>query len=194
MFPYIHLVPDRLGSRVHEEGRRTFVFCIMRCRGDNMRATREVEKSISMMAMFPSSLLKILENGSVWYMRKPLEVPEAVSQTARPRSYIPVRGVGNGEELHTDSETAVVLVEGDEVQGCAGHGGRTQQGVSAPRCPYISFIFLAISRFVAEKRARRFTDSCRETLRVGDRNQAGTAPLVSSLDQIKSHRRVTRTS
>lgn len=31
-----------------------------------MRATREVEKSISIMAMLPSSLLKMRENGSVW--------------------------------------------------------------------------------------------------------------------------------
>lgn len=42
-------------------------------------ATSEVEKSISIIAMFPSSLLKILEKGSVWYMRKPREVPETVS-------------------------------------------------------------------------------------------------------------------
>lgn len=40
-----------------------------------MSATRDVEKSISIMATFPSSLLNILENGSVWYIRKPLEVP-----------------------------------------------------------------------------------------------------------------------
>ena len=41
------------------------MFCIIRCLGDNIRATREVEKSISMMAILPSSLLKILEKGSV---------------------------------------------------------------------------------------------------------------------------------
>jgi hypothetical protein len=41
-----------------------------------MRATRDVENSISMRATFPSSLLKIFANGSVWYMRNPLEVPE----------------------------------------------------------------------------------------------------------------------
>jgi hypothetical protein len=45
---------------------RTFVFCIIRWRGERISATREVEKSISIMAMFPSSLLKILEKGSVW--------------------------------------------------------------------------------------------------------------------------------
>lgn len=43
-----------------------FVFCIIRWRGERTRATREVEKSISIIAMLPSSLLKILENGSVW--------------------------------------------------------------------------------------------------------------------------------
>jgi hypothetical protein len=39
-----------------------------------MSATNEVENSISMIATFPSSLLKIFANGSVWYIRKPLEV------------------------------------------------------------------------------------------------------------------------
>lgn len=41
------------------------MFWMMRCRGERTRATREVEKSISMMETLPSSLLKILENGSV---------------------------------------------------------------------------------------------------------------------------------
>lgn len=51
------------------------MFCMMRWRGDRIRATKEVEKSISMMDTLPSSLLNILEKGSVWYIRKPLEVP-----------------------------------------------------------------------------------------------------------------------
>jgi hypothetical protein len=38
----------------------------MRCLGERIKATKEVEKSISMMETLPSSLLKILENGSVW--------------------------------------------------------------------------------------------------------------------------------
>jgi hypothetical protein len=62
----------------HREGflwSRTLVFCIMRCRGERMRATSDVEKSISMIAILPSSLLKILEKGSVWYILNPLEVP-----------------------------------------------------------------------------------------------------------------------
>lgn len=42
------------------------MFWMIRCRGDRTRATREVEKSISMMETLPSSLLKILEKGSVW--------------------------------------------------------------------------------------------------------------------------------
>ena len=45
---------------------RTFVFCITRWRGVMVTATREVEKSISMMAVLPSSLLNIREKGSVW--------------------------------------------------------------------------------------------------------------------------------
>jgi hypothetical protein len=57
------------------EGLRTLVFWITRCLGESIRATKDVENSISIMAMFPSSLLKILENGSVWNIRKPLDVP-----------------------------------------------------------------------------------------------------------------------
>lgn len=48
-----------------------------RWRGDKTRATKDVEKSISMIAILPSSLLKMRENGSVWCMRKPLDVPTA---------------------------------------------------------------------------------------------------------------------
>ena len=36
-----------------------------KCRGERMRATSEVEKSISMIATFPSLLLNIFANGSV---------------------------------------------------------------------------------------------------------------------------------
>lgn len=44
-----------------------------------MRATREVENSISIIATFPSSLLKIFANGSVWYIWNPREVPGMVT-------------------------------------------------------------------------------------------------------------------
>lgn len=40
-----------------------------------MIATSDVENSISNIAMFPSLVSYILENGSVAYMRKPFEVP-----------------------------------------------------------------------------------------------------------------------
>jgi len=40
-----------------------------------MSATNDVENNISMIATFPSSLLKIFAKGSVWYIRKPLDVP-----------------------------------------------------------------------------------------------------------------------
>lgn len=40
-----------------------------------MSATRDVEKSISIMVTFPSSLLNIFVKGYVWYIRKPFEVP-----------------------------------------------------------------------------------------------------------------------
>ncbi len=40
-----------------------------------MRATSDVEKSISIMATLSSSLVKYFWKGSVWYRRKPLEVP-----------------------------------------------------------------------------------------------------------------------
>ena len=41
-----------------------------------MRATNDVEKSISSNAMSPSFVSKHFSNGSVVYIRKPLEVPE----------------------------------------------------------------------------------------------------------------------
>ena len=68
----------RLSAIVDEHFRLEFltlVFCMMRCRGESISATSEVEKSISIMAMLPSSLLNIREKGSVWYIRNPLEVP-----------------------------------------------------------------------------------------------------------------------
>ena len=40
-----------------------------------MRATNEVENNISSRAMSPSFVSKHFENGSVVYIRKPLEVP-----------------------------------------------------------------------------------------------------------------------
>ena len=53
-----------------------FVFFICSLLGDKIRATREVEKSISRMAMLPASLdSKHFANGSVVKIRNPLEVP-----------------------------------------------------------------------------------------------------------------------
>lgn len=54
----------------------TLVFLICNRLGDKTKATRDVEKSISRMTMFPSVLSKHFEKGSVWYMRKPREVPK----------------------------------------------------------------------------------------------------------------------
>lgn len=51
------------------------MFCIIKCLGESISATRDVEKSISMIETLPSSLLKILENGSVWNILKPFDVP-----------------------------------------------------------------------------------------------------------------------
>lgn len=64
----------------------TFVFCIMRCLGDRIRATNDVEKSISMIDTLPSSLLKILENGSVWKILNPLDVPVRVARVSQIRT------------------------------------------------------------------------------------------------------------
>ena len=41
------------------------MFWIIKWRGERIKATSDVEKSISMIAMLPSSLLNILEKGSV---------------------------------------------------------------------------------------------------------------------------------
>lgn len=46
-----------------------------------MRATREVEKSISRRLISPSLVSKVLLKGSVEYSRKPLVVPMEVSKS-----------------------------------------------------------------------------------------------------------------
>jgi hypothetical protein len=53
-------------SEKRERLQLALVFCITRWRGERTMATSEVEKSISIIVIFPSSLLKILEKGSVW--------------------------------------------------------------------------------------------------------------------------------
>lgn len=69
-----------------------------------MSETREVEKSISSIAMLPSFVSKHFENGSVVKMRKPRDVPGLVRQTLSH----PFSGL-------TDSQMAVVLIERDVV-------------------------------------------------------------------------------
>ncbi len=54
----------------------TLVFVICSLRGDSIRATNDVENSISSSAMSPCFVSKHLEKGSVVYIRKPLEVPQ----------------------------------------------------------------------------------------------------------------------
>jgi hypothetical protein len=77
-----------------------------KCRGESMRATKDVENNISIRATFPSSLLNIFAKGSVWYILNPREVPgrRIVSQD-RCRE----------EEQRTNSKAAVVLVEGHKI-------------------------------------------------------------------------------
>ena len=69
-----------------------------------------------MMAVLPSSLLKMRENGSVWYMRKPLDV--ARWQLVLVVTLLCTRLL----TALTDSKAAVVLVKGDEVE-CRGRHG-----------------------------------------------------------------------
>jgi hypothetical protein len=59
-----------------EKRNPAFVFCMTKCRGESIRATSDVENNISIRATFPSSLLNIFANGSVWYILNPREVPE----------------------------------------------------------------------------------------------------------------------
>lgn len=62
----------------------TFVFLIWSLLGESMRATKEVENSISSIAMLPASLdSKHFAKGSVVKIRNPLEVPCSVSYQAR---------------------------------------------------------------------------------------------------------------
>lgn len=70
-----------------------------------MSATNDVENNISISATFPSSLLNIFEKGSVWYIRKPLEVPAQRYQHQSPET----------QDDRTNSETAIVLIEGNKV-------------------------------------------------------------------------------
>ena len=58
---------------------RTLVFLICNLRGESIRATSEVENSISNMAISPSLVSKHFAKGSVVYMRKPRDVPVAIA-------------------------------------------------------------------------------------------------------------------
>ena len=63
---------------------RTLVFVICNLRGESIRATNDVEKSISSNAISPSFVSKRFSNGSVVYIRNPLEVPgESMSAWGR---------------------------------------------------------------------------------------------------------------
>ena len=82
----------------------TLVFVICSRRGERMRETNEVEKSISRMAILPSFVSKHLEKGSVVKMRKPRDVPVLVRQS-----------VVSALNTLTNGQMAVVLVESDIV-------------------------------------------------------------------------------
>ena len=84
-----------------------------------MRATNDVENSISKRAMSPSFVSKHFEKGSVVYIRKPLEVPkEQVSDL----------GCVLGKcKARTYCQVAVVLIESYEVHR---HGEATR-GIGA---------------------------------------------------------------
>jgi hypothetical protein len=60
----------------------TLVLVICSRRGDRMRDTKEVENSISSIAMLPSLVSKHFEKGSVVKMRKPRDVPVLVRQSS----------------------------------------------------------------------------------------------------------------
>lgn len=66
-------------SRIREGTEHTLVFVISSLRGDIMRATSDVENSISRRAISPCLDSKHFENGSVVYILKPLVVPETTS-------------------------------------------------------------------------------------------------------------------
>lgn len=66
--------PTLFANNMRRQG-RTLVFVICNRRGESIRATNDVEKSISKSAISPCFVSKHLENGSVVYIRNPLEVP-----------------------------------------------------------------------------------------------------------------------
>lgn len=79
-----------------------------KCRGDKISATKDVENNISMIATFPSSLLNIFENGSVWYIRNPLEVPGSGSQVRTEQTSFASKQL-------TDRQTAIILVKSHKI-------------------------------------------------------------------------------
>jgi len=79
-----------------------------KCLGDRISATKDVENNISIIATFPSSLLNIFENGSVWYIRNPLEVPSSrVRYEQNATSFV--------NQLRTNCQAAIILVESHKV-------------------------------------------------------------------------------
>ena len=85
----------------------TFVLLICNLLGDKMRATREVENSISTMATSPDFDSEHFAKGSVVYIRYPRDVAGSRQCLhADVASYV-----------RTDCKVAVILVEGDEVHG-----------------------------------------------------------------------------
>jgi len=69
-FAYCRVSLDAVNDCLHSVGHeRTLVFCIRSTRGDNVNATKEVEKSISRLETSPSCDSDCLLKGSVVYMR-----------------------------------------------------------------------------------------------------------------------------
>jgi hypothetical protein len=87
-------------------GLHTFVFVICSRLGDKTRATSEVEKSISMMAISPSRVSWHLPKDSVEYIRKPRDVPAPVLMS---------KYTSTTSNLPTHSKAAVVLIESNVI-------------------------------------------------------------------------------
>lgn len=142
-----------------------------RCRGESIRATREVENSISISATFPSSLLKIFANGSVWYIWKPRDVPAAfiLDQTAHRRST---------KSQLTNSQAAIVLVKRHEVHS---HGEFGAHNVAQR----IVRGLLVTTTYQATLRAAGHTVACKPVLQwnrgnceMGERFRAAGLPRL----------------
>lgn len=79
LFRFIRIASTVVGKVSSHIVEFRLVLVIWSLRGESIRATKDVEKSISSRAISPCFDSKHFEKGSVVYILKPLDVPDALS-------------------------------------------------------------------------------------------------------------------